>query len=220
MRARSSTQHSVGNLAPLRKARLTRFLEDVANLKIIKPGTTQEINYSDARLLQERYRDFALDPHRTALSVLGDEVHREIAQVAQSGKRTDGDREEDSLSHWFEVSRKLRAAWIEPDLDRRGCLVYEVRREYYLAAHPGAPLPPTDCPFQLALRHFFAAGDRAKRCANQECGFPFFIARKKNARYCSAACSALAQLANRRRWWAKHGPGWRKKRTAKKANTF
>ena len=55
--------------------------------------------------------------------------------------------------------------------------------------------------------------ERLRKCARPSCENPFFIARDLKQNYCSEPCAAWAQREWKRKWWAKHGKDWAKRRT-------
>jgi len=50
------------------------------------------------------------------------------------------------------------------------------------------------------IRH----ADRFGFCRNPECPAPYFFARRRDQRYCSAVCAGPAKKAAKLRWWHKH----------------
>lgn len=70
--------------------------------------------------------------------------------------------------------------------------------------------PPT--PFERAINYLVKIADRARYCGNPECDAPYFIAKRKNQRYCSEKCAGHGQRELKRSWWAEHGEEWRKGR--------
>lgn len=65
--------------------------------------------------------------------------------------------------------------------------------------------------YLCALLMFHKVGD-LRHCQNPDCPAPRFIARRKDQVYCSSDCAGLIA---KRRWWAKHGEQWRRRRTQK-----
>ena len=49
-------------------------------------------------------------------------------------------------------------------------------------------------------------------CENQKCAAPYYIAQRKDQKYCGSDCS---QAVATRRWWSLHGNEWRKSRKRK-----
>ena len=68
------------------------------------------------------------------------------------------------------------------------------------------------CDFQRALYLLFLDSWRARVC--KKCDAKFIAARAAQ-KFCSTDCSEAMQREFRRRWWAKHGEAWRRKRRKK-----
>jgi hypothetical protein len=66
--------------------------------------------------------------------------------------------------------------------------------------------------YLCALLIFHSVGD-LRHCENPDCPAPRFIARRKDQIFCSGDCAGLVA---KRRWWAKHGEEWRKRRKQNK----
>ena len=71
----------------------------------------------------------------------------------------------------------------------------------------------SEAPYQRALLLMASAPWRARFCS--KCGKPF-AALKANAKFCGPECFAESRLNTKQRWWAKHGPEWRRKRSQRK----
>jgi len=65
--------------------------------------------------------------------------------------------------------------------------------------------------YLCTLLVFHKFGD-LRVCQNPECPAPRFIARRKDQVFCGGDCAGLVA---KRRWWAKHGNQWRRRRTQK-----
>lgn len=194
-----------------------RFLQDVANLKELTPGTTTKINYPSAASLLRRYRNmwppaFTSD---SALARIGDEVHARIQREAITGDRTAADRVQDSLDHVFQLARELRKVWAELDDYKKGQLITTLRHQYRAAIAPDGL--PQETEFDRAMDYFQRIGDLAKHCHNHACLNRYFIAAKRSYKHCSPKCAAASQRVFKNAWWAQHGPGWRARRRAKEA---
>lgn len=61
----------------------------------------------------------------------------------------------------------------------------------------------------LCLLLMFEKAERLRKCENTDCAAPYFIASRKDRRFCSEDC---AHLIVARRWWKKHGNEWRQAR--------
>lgn len=55
---------------------------------------------------------------------------------------------------------------------------------------------------------FVLCGDRMRMCRNRDCPAPYFVAGRRDQRYCSAECAAPAKLAAKRRCWHLHKREW------------
>jgi hypothetical protein len=201
-------------LARINPGRLERFLQELANLKTLEPGSNKH-NYPGARRLLRLYRDFfpLTFPQQSALSRLGDESHSELDRAGiLIEPRTDEEREEESLHHLFDLSYRLRTAWDEPDKRRKEWFVFEIRRGEHHGLNPNVQGPPDDTLFERAMVHFQDIASRAKHCTNPGCLSPYFIADKRSYKYCSEECALPAQKAFKREWWAEHGADWRQRR--------
>jgi len=71
----------------------------------------------------------------------------------------------------------------------------------------------TEHPYQQALLLMAKDPWRARFCS--KCGKPF-VALKANAKFCGPECFAQSRLNTKQRWWAKHGPEWRRNRSQRK----
>jgi hypothetical protein len=67
------------------------------------------------------------------------------------------------------------------------------------------------CDFQRALYLLYRESWRARICAVCE---TTFIAKRVAQKYCSTDCSETMQREVKKKWWAEHGPQWRKERKA------
>lgn len=70
-------------------------------------------------------------------------------------------------------------------------------------------LQPDDLWRALSLA-FIGFSDRMRKCQNPTCDAPYFLATRKDQRYCSEKC---ARLVANRTWWDKHGKDWREKKS-------
>jgi hypothetical protein len=64
---------------------------------------------------------------------------------------------------------------------------------------------------------FIGFSDRTRKCQNPTCAAPYFLASRRDQKFCNEQCSRL--VANRR-WWDQNGAAWRrghKKDSAKKS---
>ena len=144
----------------------------------------------------------------------------------------------DKFDIWVDVLYStqifLRRAWEANSERSRQWYLHEMRRHYrdaviFTGDDPPAPdsvpggrfhlqyadprllHPPKVTPFEEAAFYFQSRiGQRARRCQNDNCGAPYFIAPPAKARkYCSPECSADADRENKRKWW--HDKGWKRR---------
>lgn len=64
----------------------------------------------------------------------------------------------------------------------------------------------------LLLRLLMEKTNSLRICRNKDCPAPYFVARRKDQRFCGSDC---ARLVTNRRWWRKKGKAWRRKRKKK-----
>lgn len=135
------------------------------------------------------------------------------------------------------VQRFLRLAWDAADARHREWYIFKARDHYRhdrvftplweqrmrknmsdLDSEMSKPLtadedrarvsPPPLGAFEQIMYYFQRVGGRARHCPNPECPAPYFLAKKKGQKYCSAKCSGPAQREQKRIWWqqnrAKH----------------
>ena len=69
-------------------------------------------------------------------------------------------------------------------------------------------LQPDDLWRALSLA-FIGFSDRTRKCQNPTCVAPYFLATRRDQRYCSEKC---ARLVANRTWWDNHGQQWRESR--------
>jgi hypothetical protein len=70
-------------------------------------------------------------------------------------------------------------------------------------------LQPDDLWRALSLA-FISFSHRMRKCQNPTCVAPYFLATRRDQRYCSEKC---ARLVANRKWWDKHGQQWRDSRS-------
>jgi len=73
--------------------------------------------------------------------------------------------------------------------------------------------PPSDS--EEALMLLVRRANLTKFCGNSSCETPFFWASRRSQKYCCEPCAAPAQREAKNKWWASHGPEWRKERHQK-----
>ncbi len=60
----------------------------------------------------------------------------------------------------------------------------------------------------------FEQREKLRSCENPKCAAPYFIARRKDQRFCGEDCAHLIAAS---RWWTQHGKEWRRRRASRKA---
>lgn len=127
------------------------------------------------------------------------------------------------------VQRFLRLAWDSPDARHRDWYLFKAR-DHYNHNRVVMPLwqermrqapdlreaieaeltdeedkartsPPLLTAFEQVIYYFQRISSRARHCPNPDCPAPYFLAKKKGQKYCSAKCSAPAQREQKRLWW-------------------
>jgi hypothetical protein len=112
----------------------------------------------------------------------------------------------------------LRSAWDAPEQRQREWKLFVLRQTYHDAVvlsqltregrwEHGPELtkllsdaPPLNS-FEAAIYYFQKISDRAKRCGNESCPAPYFIAIKRWQKFCSEACAGPVNREQKRRWW-------------------
>jgi hypothetical protein len=115
------------------------------------------------------------------------------------------------LSQWRKHHSAMRSTWKKLDKAtgdwemswHDGILVYENRQLVYKVR--------TLLVF-LALDIVMRPVNQLKVCRRPGCLNPFFISRHLRQHFCSEMCAGWGQQMAKRKWWAKDGPEWRKKR--------
>jgi hypothetical protein len=133
-----------------------------------------------------------------------------------------GDRFLIHCDDWLEAQRIFRANW---EAGRNGG--EELAKRLSVAIAPGVSAGPvvkarvtwSRRGFQLELQPddlwralslaFIGFSDRMRKCQNPTCDAPYFLATRRDQRYCNEKC---ARLVANRKWWDKHGQEWRENR--------
>lgn len=192
------------------------FLQDLANLQPLEPGSSSRLNYNGARCLWRRYRDWFPPefPKDSAFRREAEKVDAESSGGALRPTLTKREQEEISLSMILSLAGKLREAWDEPTPRTKERAIFELRKLYDRGI--SQDMSPSPVSFDQAMVHFQEVADRAKHCLN-DCLNPYFIAAKRSYKYCRGDqnCAATAQRLAAKRWWGDHGEDWRKRREKK-----
>lgn len=127
----------------------------------------------------------------------------------------------------------LRKTWDSPDRWHREWYAHELHRAWnafspmlleesqtITQGFPGGPqvstttytytvleVPPIT-PMGAVIHYFKTViGDRAKHCLGPDCSAPYFIAPKRQQKYCSEICAGPANREAKRKWWHENRGG-------------
>jgi len=126
-------------------------------------------------------------------------------------------------AQWLKSQALFREEWerkAKPDDDHARILAEQINAKSPLErAVKAFVVPGRSKGFHIELRPDDLLGalwlallgysDRTRKCENPTCSSPYFIAARRDQKYCNEACSRL--VANRR-WWTKKGAQWRENR--------
>lgn len=204
-------------LRPVSEKRLREFLVGLANIKV-----RHSDDVDDAARLVQRYREF-FPAWYPGDSYWAQQVHR----------FRQGDIPADELRKWslrplIALRNDLRRMWeMKEGDDRKDWGVYLMRKRMWaLTAHPtikdgifdgllSQRPPPLDA-LQQACLYFQAKSYSCRTCRPACMITPYFIATKRNQRYCDEVCAKAVQAEVKQVWWRIKGPKWRKERVGKK----
>ena len=77
-------------------------------------------------------------------------------------------------------------------------------------------LPPPSL-MEQAVYYLMRSMLRLRHCQNPDCPAPYFVAVRRNRRFCSDVCALPTQREHKRRWWDAHGEQWRERRAMEKS---
>ena len=150
-----------------------------------------------------------------------------ITGSAFDNKQTSRKVTEEEIRHTEEfrilkLRNFIRKIWIEPDLRTKR---YGVFLLWKFAIYPAnwveedipSSLPPPS-PFEQIIQVLIDDGGLTRYCGNSECLTPYFIASRRNQKYCSDACVVQAQREFKRQWWSEKGDEWRARRLGKQSS--
>ncbi len=137
------------------------------------------------------------------------------------GDELEGDGFFIHCSQWRERQERFREEWgrkAKPDDEIANAFADQINPKYQAGravkafVRPGKSrglqleLQPDDLLGALWLALLGVSG-RTRKCQNATCSSPYFLASRRDQKFCTEACSRL--VANRR-WWADKGAQWRK----------
>jgi hypothetical protein len=192
------------------RGRGERFLLELANLKQADPAAIARF--------QEKYSDFVIPPQ----SEQGELRLASMSPAARLGLY----EVHDSFSRpMFNLQVLLRRAVDRPTaLDRELALSLaslEVQKQFLRALErkrTDGPNPALDTPWKgfgnifVALMPAGRLADRLRRCENPSCPAPYYIAKRRNQKFCTEICAVPAQQEQKRAWWNEKGEAWRRTR--------
>jgi hypothetical protein len=148
--------------------------------------------------------------------------------VAPGEKVVMGDSFLIHCDQWMQRQKSFRAEW-----ERKGTPDDRLARTVADQITPGSStagrtvqafVRPCKRGFQLELQPddllgalwlaFLGFSDRTGKCQNPTCETPYFLASRRDQKFCNEKCSRL--VANRR-WWDENGAKWRRDHGAKAA---
>jgi hypothetical protein len=191
-----------------------RFLSELANISD---------NPTAIARFESLYRTILASARPTATEVMNWAVNAE-----QDEYRYGVSDEQRMREYWLLPLRQaVRAVWRTADRRAREWGIFRISQDLFSRrAHRPLYVPsqsvgeeisalgcPTAC--EQLLIHLMRLADHTRYCANEECPAPYFLARRRNQRYCSAECAKPAQRENKRQWWRKNGNRWRADRHSK-----
>jgi hypothetical protein len=129
-------------------------------------------------------------------------------------------------TQWLKSQAQFCAEWErtgKPDDELARVLAEQINPKSAIERAVKAFVVPSKQGFQIELRPddllgslwlaFVGFSGRTRKCQNPTCSAPYFIATRRDQKYCNEACSRL--VANRK-WWADKGAEWRESKLKKK----
>jgi hypothetical protein len=107
---------------------------------------------------------------------------------------------------FFALQKAVREAWLASDDRQRNYILLPILAPFIRQPHQ--PRNVLDQAFWYLIDH---AG-MTRLCPNDGCPAPYFFKKHRGQRYCTAGCTADAQRAYKRKWWAENGAEWRQQR--------
>jgi hypothetical protein len=183
-------------------SKLEGFVLDLANL--------EHGDRENAYRFLRTWRDF-FPPHFPENSAY-------LRQIAEDSALIDdlafppppSEQEEQKLYPVFFLGELLRRVWREPDMRKKEYRAFLVRRFHHVETSQSSisrTEPPELNAFERAMYHFQKMLPKAKVCANPECAYPYFLATRRQYRFCDPKCALPFQQQYKREWWAKSPKG-------------
>jgi hypothetical protein len=133
-------------------------------------------------------------------------LHAEIMRRVQALQTNAG---EQLVREWLGKKSLLDITLAKPEKAAAALSLFVGGEQLHQALNDSPPPAGffEDCAFYLHRRL-----DKVRVCRNKKCEVrPYFIAEKKNQKFCSDVCVVNARLASKRKSWHKHKNSWNKK---------
>jgi hypothetical protein len=222
------------NLARFTPARFEQFLIELTNLNMNGPAVSRFVRrFADFELFNEQMFSALFNkPVPTGLPTSpiyplvyseedDDPVHRVVIPYMRALFR----------ATWVEPNRRTREwAWAIFRSELAGRWAHGGNDYLYLwnsnirwlgedTQTVKLPEPPPPVPYEGAFDYLLAHHNLARYCQNPNCPAPYFFAIRHTQRYCCEKCAQGGEKESKRRWWAEHGPEWRKRNLKKRKKT-
>jgi len=149
-------------------------------------------------------------------------LHRKSLDWSEQAGDLVGDSFFIHCGQWLESQKLFRAEWGRkgtPDDQLAQTLADQIPLEPSAGLFVKAAVRTHKRGFQLELQPddllaalllaFLSFSDRTRKCQNPTCSTPYFLASRRDQKFCNEKCSRL--VANRR-WWDQSGAEWRRGR--------
>jgi hypothetical protein len=183
------------------------FLLELANLKQADPAAISRF--------QDKYADFVIpiqsERGQVRLASMSPAARLGLYEVHDSFSRP-----------MFNLQVLLRRACDRPTALEREVALSLTSQDIHKQFLQAIEKKLTADPICKALGNIFVAlmpakrlADRLRRCENPACPAPYYIAKRRNQKFCTEICAAPAQREQKSAWWSEHGEKWRKKQKSK-----
>lgn len=152
-------------------------------------------------------------------------AHREDVALWAAPSKHVAQRFVIDCNQWLRSQALFCAEWErtgKPDDELARVLAEQINPKSAIERAIKAFVAPSKQGFQIELRPddllgalwlaFVGFSGRTRKCQNPTCSSPYFIASRKDQKYCNEACSRL--VANRK-WWTEKGAEWRESKLKK-----
>lgn len=218
---------TVGNFlagGKLRAGQRQRFLSELANLQGDMNAT---------RRLKTKFAD-VLPDEKYLKAVFG----LYSANVGQAPPTEDQIEAQIHRTWMIPLRNWVRSVWLAPDYRTRVWLIHKlisaqmfVRGDVKEESRPvhlsnlffvNGPVSfklEAMTPFEECLWYLLDCADRLRCCSGPTCQAPYFIAARRNQKYCVEECATDRQRQFKRQWWTNHGRAWRKRQAREQSRS-